>query len=740
MNGFRLILFSLCFLWEIDAWSIIAYPHKIPVVVDGDTTYIRLYGDEHMKFAEDEKGYTIVQKNCQWYYACRNSNGYLEASDYIMTKNQSAGLKEFLNQTPKHIRAVQKAESQIAPTALPYELKKSKAIGERKVLVILMQYKDLKLKKTLADFNSLFNDENYLTDGAQGSVKDYYRNVSYGKLLLTSDIIGPFTSQREMSFYGANDIRGNDKNTLVLFTEAIENAANYVNLKEYDVDDDGYVDNVHIIFAGYGEEAGGQDYAIWSHEATFFQPYTIQGVKIDRYSCAPELRGNYGNGISRIGPHCHEIGHALGAMDYYDTNYSTNGEYKGTGVWDVMASGSWNNEGITPADFNPYVKAYDFGWIDLNPLPLGDVSIKPSYFDGESYYKLVSEEVRDFYIIENRSRDKWGSALPGDGLLIFHVDPLLKESGNKINSTAPQLCYVVCASSMSQVPGYASSTYGDINSSGCPYPGSSNNHNFGSSSIPKAFYWNDEMCNIELSDIQLSADGQIRLKNNSFNPGEDDRKQLYFEGFEQQEINVQIGDNFDINRWHVVENPDAFLKIVDRPIAYAGNKCLQLSAKKSDEPRTSMLTFSVGDVNREGELGLRFYYTSFNSTILTPNELIISYRLGEAGDWYATNVQSYQNNVWSATTVDIPLNEFSQGTIVDVKIEGTAQPGSTLAIDNIEVIQKYNKETEIVNVYSGEIINSSDFNAPIYDLMGRRLLQKPSNGYYIQGGKKYLAQ
>ena len=31
-------------------------------------------------------------------------------------------------------------------------------------------------------------------------------------------------------------------------------------------------------------------------------------------------------------------------------------------------------------------------------------------------------------------------------------------------------------------------------------------------------------------------------------------------------------------------------------------------------------------------------------------------------------------------------------------------------------------------------------NAPIYDLNGRRLTEKPTSGYYIQGGKKYLVQ
>ena len=30
--------------------------------------------------------------------------------------------------------------------------------------------------------------------------------------------------------------------------------------------------------------------------------------------------------------------------------------------------------------------------------------------------------------------------------------------------------------------------------------------------------------------------------------------------------------------------------------------------------------------------------------------------------------------------------------------------------------------------------------APIYDMMGRRLTEKPSSGIYIQGGKKYLVK
>ena len=65
-------------------------------------------------------------------------------------------------------------------------------------------------------------------------------------------------------------------------------------------------------------------------------------------------------------------------MDYYDTNYSEQGKFEGTGDWDIMASGSWNEDGIIPADFNPYVKMADFGWIEIPEMPEGNLSILPS--------------------------------------------------------------------------------------------------------------------------------------------------------------------------------------------------------------------------------------------------------------------------------------------------------------------------------------------------------------------------
>ena len=86
------------------------------------------------------------------------------------------------------------------------------------------------------------------------------------------------------------------------------------------------------------------------------------GKTISKYSCSAELRGTSGTNITRIGVICHEFGHVLGAPDYYDTDYSTSGQYDGTGSWDIMAAGSWNNDGATPAHHNAYTKISVYGW------------------------------------------------------------------------------------------------------------------------------------------------------------------------------------------------------------------------------------------------------------------------------------------------------------------------------------------------------------------------------------------
>jgi len=167
------------------------------------------------------------------------------------------------------------------------------------------------------------------------------------------DVAGPYAVSQDMVYYG-----GESGDPRPMVTEVVGLADADVDYSDYDNDNDGSVDGVYIIFAGYGEEAGASEDAIWSHAWSIWPAVNYDGVEISRYSCSPELRGNSGTSLTRIGVICHEFGHVLGAPDYYDTNYNNtgDGQFSGTGRWDMMAGGSWNNGGATPAHHNAFTK------------------------------------------------------------------------------------------------------------------------------------------------------------------------------------------------------------------------------------------------------------------------------------------------------------------------------------------------------------------------------------------------
>lgn len=698
-----LLIFGLTIVCCSQMQAVPAYPRQVKMMINGREIPVRLFGDEHAKRVETNEGYTIVQNEREeWVYAVLDAAGHLSPSSYQVGAG-SPDMARFMSSLPLHlsgkpVSAPQKSRrvSRRAPS--------QPAIGQRRILVILMEFPDQKMVKNTDDFDRLFNEVGYNDDQAQGSVRDFYYRSSYEQLVLSCDVYGPYQSAQRMSHYGQNSgLNGNDKHPEDLFEEAIKKVAEETDLRAYDGDNDGFIDNVHIIYAGYGEEAGGPANAIWAHEATFYEPYEIQGLKIDRYSCASELRGNKGDGISRIGPHCHEIGHALGAMDFYDTNYSDDGEYEGTGDWDLMASGSWNNDGITPGDLNPYVKWINYGWIEPCALPEGEVVIQPSEIDKDSYY-LISKG-KDYYLLENRNPQYFCDGLPGKGLLLFHVHPDIDRTAeeNEINATSPQMCYVVCASASKDIPGKSGKDYGDISSDKCPFPGSTNNTEFSTSSTPKAFWWDGSECTIGLHDIQLSSDGNIRLNNDSHEAGPVvvDGTELYFDDFESQK-DYEILSSTQ-STWERVKYQGFVDRVAGRPEPYEGSYTYQLSARSAIGSCISTFAFSCPVSAEATEVHLSGFFISKGTHRQHANHLKIGWRQKGSDSWEYYDYEVAVEDVWTPFSLRItpsPEMEFS--------FEGTALTGSVLALDNLKVEQTIPTgigtpvffQSEIMEIYS----------------------------------------
>ncbi|WP_455587239.1 M6 family metalloprotease domain-containing protein [Bacteroides sp.] len=691
-----------------ESFAISAYPDKIEVKLStNECATLFLHGDENCKWATTEDGYTLLPVSDGWVYAQEDKDGYaVPSSFYLSAKNkQSKELKSFLSVQNKNIlvRSMPVSARYSCGFSRMNLASKSTApiVGRRKALVILIAFKDLAFHKNHADFEALFNQKDYRVDGAVGSVRDYFLWASYGQLDFTCDILGPYVASNNMSYYGGNvGLDSHDKNPFALFKEAIELAAQEVDLANYDSDNDGYVDNVHVIFSGYGEESGASSNAIWSHEMTF-DAVTVQGMKINKYSCAPELRGNSGNGISRIGSHCHEMGHALGAMDYYDTDYAVGGNYEGTGNWDIMASGSWNNEGISPANFNPYVRIYDFGWVNVKTLPDNQfVTLYSSSERKDEIYRLNTSVTDEFYLIENRSKSSFDEALPGEGLLIFHIGAGMasKMASNKINATYPQECYVVCASSETKIPVSSASSYGNINNAGCPFPGTSGKTSFSDSTRPSALCQGGEPSGISLSKILLQSDGAISLYNGIKDKGE----VIWQESFEDGNFLSQWEcELIQRSRWFVYDSSDLSSSLVSMPKTIDGKcyLCMQYKDGVGEEIKAiSRVNSKILELNPYSVYTLSLQYQLISKVYLNSNAMKIYYRNRTGDEWSLLATCNLENKGWIETQLELPVPSATY----QLSFEGEISLLSSLFLDNLQIFCKRgisdgNKEIQLTD-------------------------------------------
>lgn len=382
--------------------------------------------------------------------------------------------------------------------------------GSKNALVILMEFPDKKMNYTKDDFYKQFNEKNYK---GTGSVKDFYLENSYGQLSINFTVVGPYMAKHNMAHYGGNL---SDGKTLKLIEEAVRSANGEIDYSLFDNDKDGVVDFVHIIYAGYAQNYIGSDpNTIWPHQGEMFwfwsKLHSFDGKRITKYSCSSELSWISGNDMKGIGTACHELGHILGAPDFYDRNDSIDGKFWGTGNWDLMASGGHNGGGKSPAHFNPFVKTQMFGWAELKDLPnAGKVELNPVNKPAGkwSFYKIPTSTPNEYFILENRQLQGFDKGLPGHGLMIYHVHSQIKNikstDGKWLNIRHPQSLYPVCANATDN-PHNPPHYYGDINSWSCPFPYKSKTA-FNAYTTPSAVSWAGVPVDRELYFIHEEGD------------------------------------------------------------------------------------------------------------------------------------------------------------------------------------------------------------------------------------------
>ena len=372
--------------------------------------------------------------------------------------------------------------------------------GEPHIFTVLVEFRNIRF--TLEDpktcFSALLNSE----------VSAYFKENSNGLFSPVFDVYGPVLLEKPVAAYGKDRMdkgeRLGDEAPERALYEACRQLEGEVDFASYDADQDGILDLVLFFYAGFDQASGASADAIWSHHAdvqTCMDQEVVDArfgdVGLGYYFCTSELRGTEGAQAVGIGPVIHEMGHALGLPDLYDTDGAKTGLAGGMYQFSVMAEGLYNKQGDAPPKLLAVEKML-LGWMspeELLPLHEGWMRLQ----QGETAVSFTGTE-GEYFLYEPQPM----------GLLVYHVDHSEREvnghpasyywadwrASNRVNAHGNHPCCYV-------VPPMEPHNYNaaSLNPATLLFPGAGNVHCF----LPED--WEGEAGTLALSCIDPEENG-----------------------------------------------------------------------------------------------------------------------------------------------------------------------------------------------------------------------------------------
>lgn len=604
---------------------------KTVKMADGTEIRVELRGDEFCSYWQAADGRKFVENN---------TTGYYEIADMKKMTAKADQMRLTARRNSKKLMT----RGALGGDHQPY-------IGTKKGLIILVQFTDKQFwaEHTPALYERIANEEGFNEMGFRGSVKDYFKDQSYGQFELDFDIVGPVNLSHNYAYYGAptGDSNDNGKALGEMVIEACEAVDGEVNFNDYDWDGDGEVDQIFILYAGHGEASWNDKNTIWPHEwnlrSALGRTITLDGAKIDTYACSCELgikTSDKSNEecIDGIGTICHEFSHCLGLADMYDTSYS--GNY-GMGKWGIMDNGSYNGDGYLPANYTSYERWYA-GWIQPTELT-EDCQInnmKDLASSGEAYIIYNDNNKNEYYMLENRQLNGWDAGLPNSGLLILHVDfdaNVWKQ--NLVNSTSRQRCTIFIADNDPN-----NNEAGDI------YPYGYNN-SLTNTSTPAATLNNmntdgSKYMNKSIRNITRNSDGTVSFsfenENNSNSDYQLPQSYIFYESFDKCNGKGGNDGNFSATTSGTVSYDNTGWSSTSSRSAY---QCAQYGS--------SMIAGSVTspEITIDGTYTLQFKAAPYANEA---NNIYLEIKEGSGS--LSKNSFVLKSNTWSAFKTDVTAN------------------------------------------------------------------------------------
>lgn len=457
MKRFTLLFFlSLCVICGRAAKA-----HSLPVKVtqsDGTQLTVICHGDEDFNYYTTIDGVILHQTGKDFYIAAINENGErISTGQLAHNKEMRSDVETELAVRQNREMFYKKAEALKKKAKLMRELIQGGTrffphTGKPRTLVILAEFSDtpFRINSPKEAFDEYLNAEGELKDYGNynyknyGSVRKYFKDMSFGQFEPQFDVYGPVKLDNTLAYYGEDTGNRTDRMDR-LIPDVCKAADGLVDFSQYDADNDGYVDLVYVIYAGYAQSVSGNSSdCIWPKSGTTSMNETFDNKKIYRYGVSNELSDtpdkNYTR-INGIGLFCHEFSHTMGMPDLYATITAYQDvDNQQLEYWSIMDSGTYTANGRVPTAYTAWEREA-FGWLEIGTLEnKGSISL-PTIDNGGKAYRIMNgndNTGNEYLIVQNIQQEGWNSQQLGHGMLVFHVDydaNAFNISQNRVNNT-----------------------------------------------------------------------------------------------------------------------------------------------------------------------------------------------------------------------------------------------------------------------------------------------------------------
>lgn len=439
----KLLLLLVTVLVSLSSWA--AKADSQPFTLrqsDGTLITVVLHGDEDMNWYTTTDGILLKRVGRDFHIARVNSKAELESTGILAHNPTQRQAKELtaIKQQNREAFFTQLPQLQnrqrVRRIALGSDVTYFPHSGTPKALVILVNFADstFSTPDPKKSFDQYLNSDaepgtlqNLGTDEHRNyaSVSRYFSDMSFGKFQPHYDIVGPVTLSQPLAYYGADKGSTTDVNYRAMITEACTLVDDSVDFSQYDANNDGKVDLVYIVYAGYAQSiAGNSSDCIWPKSGAA-NLGTFDGKQVYRFGVNNELNGrptSSSKKIVGIGLFCHEFSHTLGLPDLYPTVSSAQIDNQAMEYWDLMDGGEYVNSGRCPTPYTPWEREV-LGWMQTDTLSdTTQVVLTPIQQQGKAY-KILADTAGEYLLVENIQKHGWYQKLPSQGgLIVYRID------------------------------------------------------------------------------------------------------------------------------------------------------------------------------------------------------------------------------------------------------------------------------------------------------------------------------